>query len=292
MYKSLQKYENKTTTFAMFLKLAYSFGLKTWVHGLISALSGIFTSLMFEWGYIVWGIVLTIITLLDIIYSQICHDYSKKRFEDRKFASEILEGEASLINSIYCLIQTNPSWNQSVFKTVSQLVCDRLHETFKNTFSCDTRISVEFVFDKEIKNGKVQYFQMSGRNSKHVTSFKKAVKSEERKQYYSYKIFINNNLGVNILRENDICNSSVWHKNPANNTKVKQYIGIAVSANTPDSVDFILQIDCLDEMIFGKNNTNDDIYDFVNKYILTYVNTLKLAYMLGLNRHKKISEVH
>ena len=196
------------------------------------------------------------------------------------------------MNSIFFLIQTNPSWKQNVFKTVSQLVCDRLHETFKNTFSCETRISVEFVFDKEVKNKKEQYFQMSGRNSNHLTSFKKAVKSDTRNQYYSYQIFINNNLGVNILRESEICDASIWYKNPANNTKVKQYIGIAVSANTPDNVDFILQIDCLDELIFGKNNTDDDIYEFVNKYILTYVNTLKLAYMLSLNRNKKIMEVH
>lgn len=216
----------------------------------------------------------------------------KKSFEQRKFAAEILEGESSLINSIFYLIQTNRSWKQNIFKTTSQLVCDRLHETFKNTFSCETRISVEFVFDKMINNKEEKYFQMAGRNSNHLTTFKNAVKSEDRKQYFSYKIFINNNLGVNILRENDINRDDIWYKNPVNNTKVKQYIGIAVSAINSDSVSFILQIDCLDEMIFGENNSNEDIYDFVNKYILTYVNTLKMAYLLGLKQNKKISEVH
>ena len=78
MYKYLQKYENKNTTFAIFLRLAHSFGLKTWVHGAISALSGIFTSLMFENGHYIWGIIFTAITLFDIAYSNICHEYSKK----------------------------------------------------------------------------------------------------------------------------------------------------------------------------------------------------------------------
>ena len=73
---------------------------------------------------------------------------------------------------------------------------------------------------------------------------------------------------------------------------VKHYIGIAVSADNPKSVAFILQIDFLDDFSFGENNNNDDIKDFVNKYILTYVNTLKMAYLLGLNKNKKISEVH
>lgn len=78
MYKLLEKYQNKNTPFALFLKLAHSFGLKTWVHGVISTLSGIFTSLLYESGYVFWGIVMTIITLLDIAYSHICHEYSKK----------------------------------------------------------------------------------------------------------------------------------------------------------------------------------------------------------------------
>lgn len=291
MYEFLEKYRGKDSSLALFVQWVYSFGLKTWIHGIISALSGIFTGMLFENGYLLWGTIALIITIIDILYAQVCHDYSKKRYDQRKFAAEVLEGESSLINSIYYLIQTNSSWKKDVFKKTSQLVCDRLHEIFKTIFSCETRISVEFVFTKTEKNRDEKYFQMAGRNSNHITTFKNAVKSEKRKKYYSYKIFINNNLGVNVLREDDINNEDTWYKNPANNTKVKQYIGIAVSTTNPDTVAFILQIDCLDTIIFGENNDNDDINKFINQYILTYVNTLKMAYLLGLDKYKKISEV-
>lgn len=289
MYKFLGKYRNKDTSLALFIKLVYSFGLKTWIHGIISALSGIFTAMLFERDHIFWGIVALVITILDVFYSHVCHEYSKKQFEQRKFAAEILEGESSLINSVFYLMQTNPSWKKDIFKNTSQIVCDRLYETFKNTFSCKTRVSVEFVFDKLVKEANEKYFQISGRNSNHITTFKSAVKAETRKQYYSYKIFINDNLGVNILKEDDIRKENGWYKS---NVNVKHYIGIAVSADNPKSVAFILQIDFLDDFSFGENNNNDDIKDFVNKYILTYVNTLKMAYLLGLNKNKKISEVH
>lgn len=291
MYKYFEKYKSKDTSWALFIKFIYSFGLKTWIHGIISALSGIFTGMLFENGYILWGVVALFITILDIIYASICHSYSKKKFEQRKFAAEILEGESSLINSMFYLMQTTCSWKKDIFKNTSQLVCDRLHETFKSTFSCETRVSVEFAFTKEVKNNEEEYFQMAGRNSNHITTFKNAVKSEKRKKYYSYRVFINNNLGVNVLREADIKNGELWYKNPANTTDVKQYIGIAVSTTDPDKVAFILQIDCLDTMVFGENNSDEDINEFVNQYILTYVNTLKVAYLLGLNKNKKISEV-
>ena len=53
---------------------------------------------------------------------------------------------------------------------------------------------------------------------------------------------------MNILEAKEIQNKSIWYKNPENNVDVKRYIGIAVSVLDDEKVNFILQIDFLDEL--------------------------------------------
>ena len=114
---------------------------------------------------------------------------------------------------------------------------------------------------------------------------------KKKQQYYSYQIFVNNNKGMNILEAKEIQNKSIWYKNPENNVDVKRYIGIAVSVLDDEKVNFILQIDFLDEFKFGKHDSEEEIKNFVDQYLLSYVNIVTLAYLLNLNSKKELNEV-
>ena len=56
-------------------------------------------------------------------------------------------------------------------------------------------------------------------------------------------------------------------------------------------MNFILQIDFLDEFKFGKHDSEEEIKNFVDQYLLSYVNIVTLAYLLNLNSKKELNEV-
>ena len=58
-----------------------------------------------------------------------------------------------------------------------------------------------------------------------------------------------------------------------------------------EEVNFILQIDFLDDFKFGKDDTEEEIKNFVDKYLLSYVNVVTLSYLLNLNGKKELIEV-
>ena len=120
---------------------------------------------------------------------------------------------------------------------------------------------------------------------------RKSIPLELKNKYYSYQIFVNNNKGMNILSADKLQDKTVWYKNPENNVNVKRYIGIAVSVFNNDEVNFILQIDFLDDYKFGKNDSEEDIKSFVDKYLLSYINIVTLSYLLNLNGKKELIEV-
>ena len=54
---------------------------------------------------------------------------------------------------------------------------------------------------------------------------------------------------------------------------------------------FILQIDCLDSFVFGKNNTDKEVKKFANEYLKPYVNIISIGYLLGRNKKGIVGEV-
>ena len=292
-YKQIDKYRNEDTLWAQFLKLIYSLGQIAWLHTVISACLGILIPILFDNGKIYWGIAMSVLMVLDIIYAHICNKYKEDLYLRRKFASQLLSEQSALINSVAIEIDNNKSWRTTIFKTVSELVCDAIYRNFKDIYNCETRISVEYVFDKIGKNStKVEpHVKMSGRKSIHRKTVRKASLLSKRKQYYSCKIFTNNNTGINILTEEQISDKNVWYKNPKNHVEVKRYIGIAVSIGDDETVKFILQIDFLDDIIIGDNNSDHDIKEFVDQYLTTYINIISLSYLLNLNNKRVIQEV-
>lgn len=292
LIKWLRKKKVEDTILTHILKLGLIIGQKTWVHAITSATLGIIIPILFDNGHFILFSLCFIILILDIMYSYLCSSYQKIMYEQRKFASEILSDESSLLKSILIEMENNNGWKGKIFKTVSDLVCEKLYQNFKEVFNCETRIAIEYTFNKNIKNLQyAKYVKMSGRRSHSRSTVKKPIKLDAREKYYSYKIFINNNHGVNILSENDIQNEKIWYKNPSNNTDIKKYIGIAVSIYDEHEVKFILEIDFLDNFIFGENNNDDDIKVFIEQYLMAYINIISISYLLNLNSKREMPEV-
>lgn len=292
LVKWLNKKRAEDTVLSQILKLGYSVGKKSWLHTVISALLGIVIPIFFDKGKMASFSISVLILVLDIIYAYICSSYQKISYTQRKFAFEILTDQSSLLKSIVIDIENNDGWKNKIFKTVSDLVCEKIYQTFKEVFNCETRVAVEYVFNKNTKTGQnVKHVKMSGRRSSTRATVRKSMALEKREKYYSYKIFINNNNGVNVLDIEEMQNQDVWYKNPRNTVDIKKYVGIAVSIYDENEVKFILEIDFIDDFSFGENNDNIDIKKFIEQYLMAYINIISISYLLNLNNKKEIPEV-
>lgn len=288
----IDKIKNEDNGFVSFLKWCYAIGKISWIHAVISAAAGILIPIFFEMSYYKSMAVAIAFAILDILYAYICNEYQKKLFISRKFTSELLEEFSSLIKSLNIFVQNESEWKSKIFRTTSEMVCEKIYSIFKEVFKCETRISVEYVFLKTIQNrNPEQHVKMAGRKSRHRSKTRKSIPLEKKQKYYSYQIFVNNNKGMNILESKEIQNQSIWYKNPENNVDVKKYIGIAVSVLDDEKVNFILQIDLLDDFKFGRNDSEEEIKNFVDQYLLSYANIVTLAYLLNLNSKKELNEV-
>lgn len=291
MFSWIDNNKEKDTIFINFIKFLYSIGKIEFVHSIIIAVLGIFIPIWIEQQKVSLAIIFLIILIFDIVFNYVCSKYQKRKFIQRKFAADILDNQSSLMNSITIEIQSNNQWKTSIFKKTSELVCEKIHNAFKEILKCDTRVSIEYIFEKD-RDGKVEkHIKMAGRRSPNRDTCKKSIPLENKRKYYSYQIFNDNKQGVNILPFEKIKDSHYWYINPSHSTNVKQYWGIAVSVLNEDRVDFILQIDCLEKLKIGKNNTDEEICDFINQYLKAYINIVSFSYLLNLTKTKKIPEV-
>ena len=283
----------KDTGVTQFFKWCYSIGRISWIHSLISTASGILIPIFYENMQYIWMVSVILIAIADVLYAYFCNEYQKKLFENRKFTSELLEEFSSLIKSLNIFVETDSTWKNKIYKTTSDMVCEKIYIIFKEVFRCETRISVEYTFQKLVPaKGKLEkHVKMAGRKSRHRSTTRKAIPLERKRKYYSYQIFVNNNKGMNILNAEEIHDNNLWYKNPESNIDIKRYIGIAVSVFNNDQVDFILQIDFLDEFKFGINDSEREVKNFVDKYLLSYINVVTLSYLLNLNGKKEMIEV-
>lgn len=292
IFNYIDRIKNEDNGYVQFLKLCYSIGKISWIHAVISVTAGILIPILYDskkYWYMGFAI---IITFLDIVFSYICDKYQNKLYMERKFTAELLDEYSSLIKSLSIFVESEPNWKNKIYKTTSAMVCDRIYRIFKEDFKCETRVSVEYIFDKTVRTEKREtYVKMAGRMSKYRSVPKKSIPLEHKNKYFSYQIFTNNNVGMNILSEEQIESPKIWYKNPKNNVEVKKYIGIAVSVFDDQIVNYILQIDFLNEFKFGENDSEEDIKKFVDQYLLPYVNVIGLSYLLNLNSKREIIEV-
>lgn len=286
----LNRNKNEDTILIQGLKLGYAIGVNSWIHSLVSAVLGIIIPLFFDDKKIFLFLLFLLIS--DFIFAALCNYYQSFAYNERKFAGKTLDDESALLKSILIEMENNNNWKNNIFKTVSNLVCERIYQNFKEIFNIETRVAIEYTFYKNIKVGnkikKIKFIKMSGRKSASRSVPKKAVEFTKRKKYYSYQIFSENNHGINILEQDKILDDTIWYKNPKNNVDVKKYIGIAVNVYDENEVKFILEIDLLHDYMFGENDDNNDIKLFIEKYLMSYINLLSISYLLNLNNNKKI----
>lgn len=285
IYNWLDKQRKKDTVFSAFLKIIYSFGTSDTLQTIIEIALGIVIPFLCEMKLYKETIILSVIFILDIILRGFCNNYQKRVFVERQFAEAILENLSQIVNSIVIELESHREWKKKIFKTVSELVCEKIYNDFDKIFNCKTRVSVEYTFKEKIQKNTRQYMKMSGRRSPNRSTCKPKIAMESKKKYFSYKVFHNNDKGIHILDDSKLSDANQWFKNENSDVDVKLYIGIAVSTSKlfekNNKVDFILQIDCLDDINFGNNNSDKEIAKFINQYLKAYINIISLSYFLN-----------
>lgn len=292
-YDYLEKLKSKDGLLTNVAKIIFIIGKQGWVHSIIALIMGVIIPMFLDKGKVIFAIIFIVLAVLDILWAAVCTDYHKRMYVDRRFSTLLLTEQSSLIKSLVIDIQGSKrtDWRKQIFKTCSELACTKIYNIFKDVFKCETRVSVEFILEKPDKNGKLQKFvQMAGRKSISRDKGRKPVLIDKKEKFYSSKIFLNNNKGLNILRPNEIDNADMWFQH--NNHDVKFYWGIAICAIEEPHVDFILQIDFFEEELDFIDKTNDEeIRKFIERNLTAYVNLINLSYLLSLNGKKQIEEV-
>lgn len=294
-YKFIDDLKEKDSGVTDVLRILYRFGKNPYILPIASPVLGIIIPLFFSNNYFGWGIFFVVLLASLIFLNIYCKNYEKTISEKRKFASETIKNQSSTLNSLCINIRDDKNWKNKIFQKTSELVCEKVRNLFRDVFYCDTRVSVEYVFTKEDKRGNpAKHVKMSARRSPNRDTVKKAVPLENRKLYFSYRIFSEQRKDINVVTSEDMKNSDFWFKNPNHKynpgSDVKLYLGIAVSALDNDIVDYILQIDFLSIPSFFEKKSTEDIQYFINQYLTAYINTITLSYLLNLNKYNKIPE--
>lgn len=293
VYDTLDSIKRQDNLRTQFLKLMFTIGKVGWIHGVISAIAGIFIPIIWGNNQKGWAIVLLVLMIGDIIYAYVCNGYQKRMYEERKFSVELLNELSSLLRSLNIYVVDNENWKEDIFKKTSEMACEKIYSIFRQIFHCETRVSVEYVFDKyDWKRDETQqYVKMAGRRSIHRTGGKKAELLDSRKGYFSYTIFQENNVGINSLDKKQINESEKWYQKPNADVKVSRYVGIAECVLNDRKVRYILQIDFMNEFRFGSTNSVEEIRNFIEKYLMVYTNMITFSYLLNLDDEKTIGEV-
>ena len=177
----VENHKNDDGALVQFIRWCYFIGQKSYIHTIMSALLGILAPILYEQGKKRLFYLFLILIILDGIYAYICNEYSKEAYKKRKFAHEILSNQSTLLKSITVEIENNNNWKGKIFKTVSDLVCENIYQNFKGIFQCNTRVSVEYVFNKNFKNAKSEkHIKMVSRRSGKRSIVKKSVELEKK----------------------------------------------------------------------------------------------------------------
>lgn len=302
IFKRLNEIREEDSFKTQLMKMVFALGKITWVHNTISVLLTILIPIVFKFN-ILASIILVLVLVGDFFYAYICSEYSKELYTRRRISAETLIETSSLINSTRIYIENENNWRNKVFGKVSQIACEKIYRLFKELYHCETRVSVEYVFNKnnkKDKNKEKTFVKMAGRKSKNREAVKKAKPLETRKGYYSYGIFMKNGVEGDeksavsereliVLRKDDIKESSKWNYN--NQPDINYYIALPVSFYGEKEVRFVLQVDIVDEFTFGKESSDEDIRMFVEENISPFLNELSLAYVLNTSNKNKMIEV-
>lgn len=167
-YDYLEKLKSKDGLSTNVAKIIFIIGKQGWVHSIIALIMGVIIPMFLDKGKVIFAIIFIVLAVLDILWAAVCTDYHKQMYVERRFSTQLLTEQSSLIKSLVIDIQSSDraNWRKHIFRTCSELACSKIYRIFKDVFKCETRVSVEFILEKPDKNGKTQRFvQMAGRKS-------------------------------------------------------------------------------------------------------------------------------
>ncbi len=284
--------KKKETALAYLIQFFYKVFSNAAVQTLVTSIAGIIIPLLVNPNEDIceFCIIIIIFILINIIFG-ICNCYKNKTYINRRFKHHLVNSLSHITNSLTIEVQTNPNYRSNILKTTGDIVCRELHKLCKTIFNEDVRVSIEYIFTKEIDGKFEKCTKMISRCSpeREVPRNKTFnLNNINRKKYYSNQIFRDNQVGIHFLNNDEITHTNKWYVNPTHTNKVIQYLSIAKSIDN-ENVAFIFQIDSLTTELFGKNNV--EAQNFANEYLSPYVNILRLAYTLNMNRKGEVVEI-
>lgn len=273
LWNFIDKHKDKDNVLIKLISLLYSVGKNGFICEIVSSIILLFIPNLFFNGETKKAIALIIVFVLVVAFKYLCIGYKNHQSYVSRQLYRVLQLQSEAASSMSVHVEGSIDWQKNIFENTCQIVCSKIRELFLTELKIKTRISVETVVDNKTKNQKE--IKMFGRQSanRQNTIRTKALKDKEK--YFIYKIFDTNNVGENILKKQEIENALYWYKNPKHNVKVYEYWGIAVP-DLEDNVLFVLEIDIIDNIKI----TEKERKEFINNYLKTFIQLIKLAYLL------------
>ena len=268
------KEKRKDGFLILVLKLLYQIGKAEWFGNIIIMLLSIFIPIAFqsENKTVFW--ILTGLLGGYYAFIQFCINYKKWSEHRRGRLFRTLELHSETVSSVACFVEERKNWQQECFDRTAEIVCSKVQKLFSNELNIETRTSVEYVFEKDEGGKLVKQIKMVGRQSAQRQNAHRTRTFEGRSHYYVYRIFENNNVGLNRLNTEQINNNDIWFVNKNHSISINEYWGIAV-ADVNGNVLFVLQIDFLDELVMNDRERKQ----FVDDYLKLFIQILRLAFL-------------
>ncbi len=271
MWNWLDKVKQKNNLWSNTLRFLYSWGKIEWLWDIIGNLILLFIPICWIPSFKL-AIVLLCLFPFCVAFKYICLNYKKHSEYESSRIFRVLDLQSEAISSIACLVEESPTWQDEIFQRTSEIVCSKIHDLFLSELDLKTRVSVEYVEHRTENN----FIIMVGRQSYRRQNGKRTKVLSEKKAYFIYKVFENNNEGVNILEKAELKDENYWHRN--HDVDVRAYWGIAVADNQRD-VKFVIQIDFLDDLKMDEQAS----MEFIKLYLNTFTQTLRFAYLQDSN---------
>ena len=275
MWDLLDKLKDKNSDSLLYiiLKLLYLIGKTEWLNSLIMIIVSIFIPIAYDDNMPLFvGLIIGVIVYF--AFTQICISYKKHSEYRSSRLFRALDLHSETLSSVACQVESSEDWQSHFFEPTAQIVCSKIHDFFYNELKINTRVAVEYVFETQEANDVVKNIKMVGRQSQKRQNASRVKKLCEKSIYYIYRVFENNNVGINTLSEHQIKDKTIWYRNEKHDSDVKEYWGIAV-ANKNDEVAFVLEIDFLKVTKISEK----DRQKFISDYMRMFIQTLRLSFL-------------
>ena len=97
-YDYLEKLKSKDGLSTNVAKIIFIIGKQGWVHSIIALIMGVIIPMFLDKGKVIFAIIFIVLAVLDILWAAVCTDYHKQMYVERRFSTQLLTEQSSLLN--------------------------------------------------------------------------------------------------------------------------------------------------------------------------------------------------